>query len=182
MILFPALWLGGHFLTAAVAQTPSQLPQLDYETNCRDSASQDLGVKDDHAICMQDEAAARAELTQKWRGFDAAGRATCTRLSTTNRTGSYVEMLTCLEMDRDARALRRSADLDIIAPERLPERESAGEPVRTGQVARPAAPRAPPVALTPDAKPARPNLPGWVFCPPGISALLPNCPHASALP
>jgi len=179
MILFPAVWLGGHLVAAAMAQ----VPVLNYEPICRDSGSEDLGLKDDRAICMQDEAAARAELTQKWHEFDATGQATCLRLSSTNRTGSYVEMLTCLEMDRDARKMRKSADLGIGAPERAPPREQTADPVRTGQVTRPAPPPAPPVALTPEAKPAIPG-PGilWVFCPPGISTVLPNCPHPGALP
>jgi hypothetical protein len=78
-----------------------------------------------------------------------------------------------------------SADLGIGVPEeRAPAREA--NPVRTGQVARPSvAPAAPPVSLTPDAKPAI-HLPGpgllWVFCPPGISTILPNCPQPGALP
>ncbi|HLH96194.1 MAG TPA: hypothetical protein VKW08_13855 [Xanthobacteraceae bacterium] len=177
MILFPLLALGGHLLSAAVAQVTSAVPELNYEPICQDSASIDLGLKDDRAICMQDEAQARAELTRKWSTFGAAGRSSCLRLSSTNRTGSYVELLTCLEMDRDARALTKGADLGIGAAAPPPTREV--DPVRTGQVAR----RAPPVALAaPEAKPSSPAAPtsptpGFlsIFCPPGLSSVLPNC-------
>jgi hypothetical protein len=177
MILFSVFAISGHFLTAAMAQ----VPVINYEPTCRDSGTAGLGLKDDRAICMQDEAAARAEVAHKWSEFSASGRATCTRLSTSNGVGSYVELLTCLEMDRDARKLDKGADAGIGAMELPGERGRAAEPpLRTGQVQR----RPAPVELAaPEAKPAANTAaPGilsrflGIFCPPGKA--LPNCPAA----
>lgn len=187
MILFPVLALGGHLFTAAFAQAPSQVPALNYEPICRDSASAELGIKDDTAICMRDEAEARAQLAQKWSAFAAAGRSSCLRLSSTNRTGSYVELLTCLEMDRDARALTKGADLGIAVAEPPARRDL--DPPSTGEVRQRRAPE--PVALAaPEAKPPSgaglPSTPTpgflWIFCPPGLADRLPNCPQPGALP
>ncbi len=129
MIFFSVLAIAGHLLTPARAQ----MPTLNYDLICRDSAVENLGVKDDRGICMQDEANARAELARRWSEFDPSGRATCARLSSSNRSGSYVEMLTCLEMDRDARKLHKNGDLGIGGVIGEPPRESAHaiDPSRT---------------------------------------------------
>jgi hypothetical protein len=184
MTLFSVLALAGHFFTPAMAQ----MPEFNYDQICRDSAVESLGVKDDRTVCMQDEATARAELARKWSEFDPAGRATCARISTSNHSGSYVEMLTCLELDRDARKLHKGGEAGIGGVAVEPPRESAHatEPSRTAQV--PRSPEAtPPVALAaPEAKPAGPSIPGpgflWILCPPGLSDRLPNCPQPGALP
>jgi hypothetical protein len=52
--------------------------------------------------CLQSESAARDQLKQSWAGFLAGDRIECTG---TAKIGppSYVDLLTCLEMRRDAR-------------------------------------------------------------------------------
>jgi hypothetical protein len=47
--------------------------------------------------CIRDETQARDELKQKWSQFSANARATCAEPPGLNT--SYVEMLTCLEME-----------------------------------------------------------------------------------
>jgi hypothetical protein len=128
MILFPALLVGGHLLVAVA----DRVPDLNFEPICRDGEAQKLGVKDDSAICIKDEKAARDQLAQKWDQFDSADRTRCVRMSTTERTASYVEVLTCLEMNHDARKLRQGEDAGIAAPEPAPgpARESPGPAVR----------------------------------------------------
>ena len=102
MILFPAMVVGGHLMIAVA----DRVPDLNFEPICRDAASGQLGIKDNFAICMQDEKTARNQLAAHWGEFEPADRARCIRLSTSGRAASYIEALTCLELERDARRLR----------------------------------------------------------------------------
>ena len=166
MILFPAMLVGGHLLVAVA----DRVPDLNFEPICRDGEAQKLGVKDDSAICMRDQKAARDQLAQKWDQFDSADRTRCVRMSTTERTASYVEVLTCLEMNRDARKLRQGEDAGIAAPE--PAREDPGPAVRNARLARPPEPL--PLA-PPEPQPA--TSPGFpqVLCLPGLQNIIPAC-------
>ncbi len=170
MIPFPAMLVGGHLLVAVV----DRVPDLNFEPICRDGAAQSLGVKDDGAVCIKDEKAARDQLAKKWDEFDSADRTRCVRISTMERTASYVEVLTCLEMNCDARKLGQGADAAIAAPERAPgpAPEDAAPPVRSVRAARQPAPL--PLA-PPEPMPASP--PGFpqILCLPGLQALVPAC-------
>ena len=55
--------------------------------------------------CQKSEQGARDVLVQQWASFLAADRGSCYRLTTTGTPGTYTELLTCLEMKRDARKL-----------------------------------------------------------------------------
>jgi hypothetical protein len=166
MIVFPAMLVGGHLLVAVV----DRVPDLNFEPICRDQAAESQGVKNESVICIQDEKAARDQLAKKWDEFASADRTRCVRMSTAGRTASYIEVLTCLEMDRDAKKLRQGADAGIAAPE--PAARSAGEdpPLGNVRLARQ------PVPLTPpEPKPA--SSPGFpqILCLPGLQALIPAC-------
>ena len=168
MILFPALLVGGHLLVAVA----DRVPDLNFEPICRDGEAQKLGVKDDSAICIKDEKAARDQLAQKWDQFDSADRTRCVRMSTTERTASYVEVLTCLEMNHDARKLRQGEDAGIAAPEPAPARESPGPAVRNARLAHPPEPL--PLA-PPEPRPA--TAPGFpqILCLPGLQNIIAAC-------
>ncbi len=179
MILFPAMLVGGHLLVAVA----DRVPDLNFEPICRDGEAQKLGVKDDSATCMRDQKAARDQLARKWDQFDAADRTRCVRMSTTERTASYVEVLTCLEMNHDARKLRQGEDAGIAAPEPAPgaarenpapgpARENPGPAVRNARLARPQEP----LPLTPpEPQPATSSGFPQVLCVPGLQNLIPAC-------
>jgi len=98
--LLPAIAIGTFVLVA------DQVHKLDITPSCRASADGILGVKQDIETCMQSENAARDQLAQQWNAFPAADRAGCTRLTTLGGTGgTYTELITCLEMKRDAAKL-----------------------------------------------------------------------------
>ena len=80
-------------------------------------------IKDNFAICIQGEKTARNQLAAHWGEFESADRARCIRVSTSNGSASYVEVLTCLEMDRDAKARRPTRDAGIAVPETAPPSE-----------------------------------------------------------
>ena len=100
MIAAPFLALAfGSQLLIAVAD---RVPVFDTTPGCR--AAQEVPSGRFEA-CMKDEAEARAQLAAQWETFVASDRATCTQNETTGGSPSYVELLTCLQMARDARQL-----------------------------------------------------------------------------
>jgi hypothetical protein len=97
-----ALMLGA---APASAQT---VPTLNVEPTCNIPAEM-AAVNRDKSVCLRSENEARAKLVQDWSSFPVADRGLCTQTATMGGTASYVELLTCLEMRRDARALPQDA-------------------------------------------------------------------------
>jgi hypothetical protein len=86
---------------AAFAQA---VPKLNVEPTC--NIPRDVGATGgDKSVCLKSENEARDQLVQQWSAFPVADRGLCTQTATMGGTASYVELLTCLEMRRDARAL-----------------------------------------------------------------------------
>src|SRR5882757_1737052 len=112
MILFPAMLIGGHLMIAVV----DKAPDLDFDPVCRSAASESLGSKNEYQICIKSESVARDELAKKWSEFESADRVRCIRLSTMSRIASYIEVLTCLEMERDVKKMRARASAAIDVP------------------------------------------------------------------
>lgn len=96
------------FLAAppALAATDG-VPHLNVEPTCRAIPDPALSTSRDTASCMKSENEARDKLATEWASYPAADRALCTQTATMGGTASYVELLTCLEMRRDARTLPR---------------------------------------------------------------------------
>ena len=90
---------------SAAVLVADQVPKLDFTPSCRASADGILGVKQDIDSCIQSENAARDEATKQWNSFSAADRASCTRLTTMSGSGTYTELITCLEMKRESAKL-----------------------------------------------------------------------------
>ncbi len=98
MIAAPLLALAfGSQLLVTVADG---IPVFDTAPGCRAAQEVASGRFD---ACMRDEADARAQLATQWDKFIASDRATCAQNETTGGSPSYVELLTCLQMARDAR-------------------------------------------------------------------------------
>lgn len=168
MVLFPAMLVGGHLLITVV----DQVPNLNFEPLCRNGAAQSLGSRDDRAVCMQDESAARDQLAKAWSGFAPADRARCIRTSTMDGTASYVEVLTCLEMGLAAKKLHKDegAMIEEGEPAPAPAREKTA--IRSDRPARHTAP----VALQPpEPQPAPAPGPLQILCLPGLKTLIPAC-------
>jgi hypothetical protein len=75
-----------------------QVPNLDVAKSCHDA--KDFGVSDAQQTfknCMLDEKEAKDQLVQKWSQFTPANRRSC---APSAPAPSYVEMLTCLEMNQ----------------------------------------------------------------------------------
>ena len=76
------------------------VPKFDTVRECRIEG----GPSVDLARCSRDEAAALRQLREAWAQYAGADRKACTAETTTGDFASYVELLTCLEMSRDAKS------------------------------------------------------------------------------
>jgi hypothetical protein len=104
LIPVPVLALLAPFAQAA-ADTP---PNYNVEPSCRGGmdvvANPQVSQDARFAQCLRDEATARTALQTQWMQFPDGDRVNCADTAKIG-TPSYVELLTCLEMARDARAL-----------------------------------------------------------------------------
>ncbi len=99
--------LGSHLLIAAA----NGLPAIDIQKTCRTSERElsamfANGTTDYFESCMNTETAAREKLIEGWATFSTADRTGC--VQPTVYMPSYVEWLTCLEITRDARSMRKA--------------------------------------------------------------------------
>ena len=85
-----------------VAWAEQRLPVFDVRPECRAVASVMPVQK-----CLQDEQSARVELEKNWSSFADRDRGHCIGEATAGGSPSYVDLLTCLELMRDARQLER---------------------------------------------------------------------------
>ena len=82
------------------------VPTIDVGPSCRAAAAGNAAPQDVDS-CRRSEETARESLVKQWGSFPAADRTGCYKLTTTGTPGTYSELLTCLEMRRDARNLQK---------------------------------------------------------------------------
>jgi hypothetical protein len=121
MILPPALLLGASLVIAVVDRVPS----LNVEQVCEGIAQQggvsfrDPNIPVEKKNCVESEQAVRDELAKQWSSFSASDKTACTNEATMGGDSSYTELLTCLEMARDVRALHSDSE-KAVAPGAVP--------------------------------------------------------------
>jgi hypothetical protein len=128
-MIFPKALMIGLLLAVPVAAAADDVPNLDVEQVCDGIAKQggvtfhDPQIAQEKKNCLDSEAAVRNELIKQWAKFDRADKTSCVNESKMGGESSYTELLTCLEMARDVRALHT-------------EQESAGgvtiQPAKSG--------------------------------------------------
>jgi hypothetical protein len=107
MMLPSVLLLGAHLVTPAA----DNVPVLNIEPVCQGIAQQggssfhDTEIAKQKQDCLQSERQVREELVKQWSTFSAADKNACIQEATMGGDSSYTELLTCLEMARDARNL-----------------------------------------------------------------------------
>jgi hypothetical protein len=141
-------------------------------------------MSDHFEVCMADEKRARDQLAQGWASFDAGTRTRCARMSTTGQASSYIELLTCLEMDQTAKKLPShdgTGGMLFTAPERpLSERDEVAEP---SQAPAPSAqPRQQGVAAVPPPAVRTPSPGPVTISPPPLSSAAPAPSQPSPQP
>ncbi len=87
------------------AALADNVPKLGYKKSCRADVSAYPGGGGNKA-CLRDEQQARKTLVVQWKRFSPESKSRCTSMGTDMAgSQSYVELLTCLQMSRDVRAL-----------------------------------------------------------------------------
>jgi hypothetical protein len=107
MILPTALALGAQLMLTVT----DSVPNLNVEQVCEGIAQQggvtfhDPAVAQEKKNCLDGEKSTRDELVKQWSSFSGADRMSCVNESKMGGESSYTELLTCLEMARDVRAM-----------------------------------------------------------------------------
>lgn len=102
-----AVLLLGLPAAAALADSP---PRLDVTQSCDAAARGAISAGRDKESCFADERAARDLLAKGWTNFNAAHKTQCIGNVKTGGPPSYVELLSCLEVMRDAKKFREGGD------------------------------------------------------------------------
>jgi len=99
--------------TPGVAGAASNgVPTVDIAITCRTSEKALIAIfgasyQQTFDSCMTSENDARAQIVKNWSSFPAGARQRC--VNTTGYMPSYVEWLTCLEMEKQVNEVRKSA-------------------------------------------------------------------------
>jgi hypothetical protein len=97
-------------LPAAIARADSP-PRLDVAPSCDAAARGAISAGRDKDACLVDEQTAENALVQNWSKYDAADKTQCIGNVKTGGPASYVELLSCLEIMRDAKSIREGEPL-----------------------------------------------------------------------
>lgn len=103
VVLFIAL-LGWKIDIAAA----DDVPKLNADPSCEAAAQGSVVQGRNKEACLVDEQGAREELAKKWSQFPPADKQQCVSLVNKGGPSSYVELLSCLEVIRDARSISAS--------------------------------------------------------------------------
>ena len=115
MMFAKALALGAQLLIPVEG-----VPTLNVDPVCTGIAQQggatfhDSAVAQEKKDCIDSEHAIRDELAKQWSSFNSSDKVHCTNESTMGGESSYTELLTCLEMARDVRAMHASEPQDAL--------------------------------------------------------------------
>ncbi len=90
-------------LPLAVAVSDA-VPRYNIEPTCKGGLDSP-GLNERYSRCISEEQDARKKLETNWARYPVGDRTQCGRTSGM-ASGSYVELLTCLEMDADARRMK----------------------------------------------------------------------------
>ena len=124
---FAVMLLSPLVIGSAFAASRDPVPRFDVEHSCRDAqaisaagtprgrntTSASGGQTDTYHACMQDEQQAHDQLTKKWGSF-RTGRQSCVE-AVARPSPSYVELLTCLEMN-DPASIPKADSGEAVAP------------------------------------------------------------------
>lgn len=121
-----AVFLAISFFGMGLASA-SSVPKLDIEATCRRAQPLSAGEKSAYQSCMNDETEARKELVKTWTTFKPGAQATCLEETKIGGAPSYVELITCLQLDKQAAEAARENQKELKMPSSKPEPPS-GEP------------------------------------------------------
>jgi hypothetical protein len=100
---FVPIFLGSQLLTAV-----ADVPTIDVEKTCRAAASvtSSVTIQRDVEICASSEQKAREQMVKDWPQYAAGDKVRCVQAGPKVYLPSYVEWLTCLEMETAVKKMR----------------------------------------------------------------------------
>lgn len=107
--LLPIILTASHVVLAA-----DTVPKFDVERTCRPAAAAGILPGRDLSACQRDENDARSKLEQDWTQYTAAQRSQCAGFVGLDRAPSYVELLTCLEIAKQAKELPQESKMGAV--------------------------------------------------------------------
>ncbi len=98
--------------TLVGAASADTLPKLNVSPSCDAAARGAIVIGRDKEACLGDEHTAQDTLQKNWNTYNAADKVQCLGNVRTGGPASYVELLSCLEIMRDAKSIRETDGLD----------------------------------------------------------------------
>jgi len=97
-------------IAAALPVSPvaDNVPRFDVAHECQAEVEDKTGRQH----CTEEENRALQQIKKEWQTFNAADRRFCEKEATMGGAGSYVELVTCLEMTRDTRNNQNAQNQD----------------------------------------------------------------------
>jgi hypothetical protein len=95
-------------VAVAVADGP---PKLDLAATCDAATRFSISAGRDKEACLGDEDEARTTLAQNWSKYNVDDKNQCAGTVKTGGPPSYVELLSCIEILRDAKSIREGDQL-----------------------------------------------------------------------
>jgi hypothetical protein len=106
-------------------------PTLEVGPSCEAAGRGSVVLGRDKKACLADETTAQDTLKQNWSKYAATDKTECIGMVTTGGPASYVELLSCVEILRDARNIRNADALESDNnPVSLRRSRDNGRPVR----------------------------------------------------
>jgi len=106
--------VGGAVAIGPVSAAPvrGSPPKLQVGPSCDAAGRGSIVLGRNKEACLADKTTAQDTLKQNWPTYLAADKADCVTLENSGGPASYVELLSCLEVIRDARSIRNVDPLD----------------------------------------------------------------------
>jgi hypothetical protein len=113
-VAFLSIVLANQLGNPLVIPVGDRVPVINIERTCKETAATDkaMGLDLPQSVekCMSDESAARQQLAPVWLSYSASVRDRCYQEATLVGMGSYVDLLTCMQMS-DPATLAPTMDL-----------------------------------------------------------------------
>jgi hypothetical protein len=98
-------------LQTVVLAAADGVPKLNVAPSCEAAGAGSVVAGRNKGACMGDEQVARDDLVKTWSTYSAADKTLCVGMNRTGGPSSYVELLSCLNIIKDAKAIRKTMAL-----------------------------------------------------------------------
>ena len=116
------------FWLVALPASAAEIPHFNFERTCRETPPVAMDQKATYEQCMADERQARQRLGPAWAKASPKARSQCSSLTRLGGLPSYVELITCIEMESPVnRGKGDASPTDFRNPHPQPTSKSVGQ-------------------------------------------------------